>query len=342
MVEIKQGLISVIMSNYNTPEEYLRYSIESILNQTYNYFEFIIIDDCSTDSSVEIIKSYNDPRIVLIQNEINSGLTKSLNNGLSVAQGEFIARMDSDDYSYPKRFQKQIEYMNSHPDTIVCGTWINYFGEGAAVKNNSGLYRVLPDRETMKIQLLFDNSTNIVHPTAMFRHKMLLDNNLKYNEAYKFAQDYRMWVDCCRIGTCYNLPEVLLKYRVHNKSITGDKSTEQAECAKNIMIEQLSWLGLEKPNNFDLVHIGLLSQRKKYCLEIKQWINIILSANKKYKIYNNKLLKRMLMKKWAEISYFGLYSCKGITKLKVLLNLSVLYYPELIRIKINRAKKKGK
>ena len=127
-MKLVPGLISVIMSNYNTPEEYLREAIESILNQTYKNFEFIIIDDCSTDNSLEIIKSYNDERIVLIENEENIGLTKSINKGLAVAKGEYIARMDADDVSLPQRFEKQINYMNDHTELIVCGSSMELIG----------------------------------------------------------------------------------------------------------------------------------------------------------------------------------------------------------------------
>ena len=131
---LKKDLISVVMSNYNTPINYLKESIDSVLNQTYSNFEFIIIDDGSTDDSLKFIKSYDDPRIKLIVNEENIGLTKSLNKGLKAAQGEFIARMDSDDICYPERFEKQIEYMRKHPDTTVCGTWPNILDENGNIE----------------------------------------------------------------------------------------------------------------------------------------------------------------------------------------------------------------
>ena len=106
-----KDLISVVMSNYNTEESYLRASIESILNQTYENFEFIIVDDCSTDNSIDVIESYSDKRIKLIKNKENMGLTKSLNVAIKEAKGEFIARMDADDISLPQRFEKQVEFL---------------------------------------------------------------------------------------------------------------------------------------------------------------------------------------------------------------------------------------
>jgi glycosyltransferase involved in cell wall biosynthesis len=127
--------ISVVMSVYNG-EKYLRQAIESILQQTYTDFEFIIIDDGSTDSSREIIQSYDDKRIRLVINEQNIGLTKSLNKGIRLAKGEFIARMDADDISLPQRFEKQVAYLDSHPEVGVLGTYANIIDHRGKIINN--------------------------------------------------------------------------------------------------------------------------------------------------------------------------------------------------------------
>jgi len=116
--------ISVVMAVYNG-EKYLREAIDSILNQTFNDFEFIIINDGSTDDSAEIIKSYNDPRIILIQQE-NKGLAAALNEGIKIAKGKFIARMDADDISLKTRLEKQIQFMEAHPEYVAIGSWSNH------------------------------------------------------------------------------------------------------------------------------------------------------------------------------------------------------------------------
>ena len=288
-MKLVPGLISVIMSNYNTPEEYLREAIESILNQTYKNFEFIIIDDCSTDNSLEIIKSYNDERIVLIENEENIGLTKSINKGLAVAKGEYIARMDADDVSLPQRFEKQINYMNDHTELIVCGSSMELIGSWEGKFLNKIVYRTLPEREVFRIFLLFGNHTNIPNNVAMFRHEKLLSNNVKYNENYIYAQDYRMWVECSKYGECYNLEDVLVLYRIHDGAVSSAKKQAQKECAKNIMAEQLSWLDLKLPDNWEELHYGFFIGRKKYNLATKAWLKKIIEKNKKYKIYNQKI-----------------------------------------------------
>ncbi len=334
------GLISVIMSNYNTPEEYLRQAIESVLNQTYNNFEFIIIDDCSSDISLEIIKSYKDERIVVLKNDENMGITKSLNRGLEIAKGEFIARMDADDICLPERFEKQVQYLSNNPAVVVCGTGVELFGDGADVYKEKIVCKAIPPKEEFQIRLLFGNQINIIHPTAMFRHKILLDNSIKYDERYIYAQDYRMWVNCSRVGECANLPDILLKYRIHNKAVSSDKKETQKECAKNIMAEQLSWLELSLPENWEEIHFGCLTGRRMYNPEFKKWIEKIISQNKKYKIYNQEKLENVLWNKWIETSYFTLAKERNpVNTVKILFNIPFRYWSHLLKIKKSRIEK---
>lgn len=339
-MELQKDLVSVIMSNYNTPEEYLRQAIESILNQTYENFEFIIIDDCSTDNSLKIIESYTDKRIKIIRNEQNLGITKSLNKGLAVAKGEFVARMDADDISLPERFEKQVDFLKSHTEYIVCGTGVELIGEWEKKHSNKYICRTIPEREQFRINLLFGNYPNIVHPTAMFNNTMLKKHGITYNENYPLAQDYRMWVSCSEVAECANLPETLLNYRVHGKAVSSDKKQLQSEIAIRIMQEQLDKLFLQLSDEYTVIHKSFLSSRKEYNLKCKEWIKILLKQNKRHKVYNQKLLRKTLWKKWAEISYFGLASQKNpIEMLKIFINIPIMYIPVLFRIKKHRKNK---
>lgn len=335
-MEICKGLVSVIMSNFNTPEEYLRAAIESILSQTYSNIEFIIVDDCSTDDSLKVIESYTDERIIVIKNEENLGITKSLNRALKIAKGEFIARMDADDISFPERFQKQIDFLNKNSEIIVCGTGVELFGDGADVHKEKFVCKVIPERDIFQILLLFGNHTNIIHPTAMFRAEALRKNNITYNENYRYAQDYRMWVECSRYGECKNVDEVLLKYRIHKKAVSSFDKNPQMECARDIMAEQLSWLELSLPENWENIHFGFFVGRKKYDLNQKKWIESILRQNRRKKVYNQRILKKMLYEKWAETVYFQIQKKKGIKKIKPLLFLPIRYWYVLIDIKLSR------
>lgn len=333
-MNLEKGLVSVIMSNYNTPEEYLRSAIESILNQTYQNFEFIIIDDHSTDDSLQIIESYSDKRIKIIKNEQNLGITKSLNRGLAVAKGEFVARMDADDISLKTRFEKQVKFLKNHPECIVCGTGVELIGDWQAKHSKKYICRTIPDRESFRIHLLFGNYPNIVHPTAMFNHNLLLKYNIVYNENYPLAQDYRMWISCSEVAECINIPETLLNYRIHGKAVSSDKTELQNNIAIQIMQEQLDRLHLKLTEKIAEIHKDFLFARKEYSFECKKWIKTLLKSNKKYNIYNQKLFKKILWKKWTEITYFGIAKeKKTFNILKMILNIPIMYIPHMFEIR---------
>lgn len=218
--------VSVIMSVYNG-EKFLRDSIESILNQTFNDFEFIIIDDCSTDKTADIIKtySYRDPRIRIITNEQNLGLTKSLNIGINESRGEFIARMDSDDVTLPERFEKQVRFLDENKDYGVVGAWAKVIDDlGVEVDE----FDWETDDKTIRKNLIKWNS--MIHPLAMIR-KDILEKVGMYSENLRYAQDYDLWFRVAKVSKLANLPEFLLKYRISNKSITASKNKEQSLCA---------------------------------------------------------------------------------------------------------------
>lgn len=200
--------VSVIMPVYNG-EKYLKESIESILNQTFSDFEFIIIDDCSTDRSLKIIEEYNDSRIKLIRNEKNIGTTRSLNFGIGVAVGKYIARMDCDDVSMPERFEKQVLFLQKNRDIGVCGSWVETIGD---VVGEVWKYPV--SSEEIKAYLLF--ASCIVHPSVMIRKESL--GSLRYDDDFTNAQDYELWTRMTDSTIMSNFPEVLLKYRVNKKS----------------------------------------------------------------------------------------------------------------------------
>ncbi len=337
---IKDGLVSVIMSNYNTPEEFLRASIESVLNQTYSNFEFIIIDDCSTDNSLEIIKSYKDKRIVVLENKENLGITKSLNLGLEIAKGEYLARMDADDICFPKRFETQVEYLKNNPQVIVCGTGVELIGDWKGRHSNRLIRREIPEKDLFKIYLLFGNYPNIVHPSAMFNNKLLIENNIKYDERFPVAQDYNMWTTCCNYGECVNIKETLLYYRVHGGAVSSARTDKQYACAVMNMREQLATIGVELTAEYEEIHCNFLLKRQPYDLRYKYWLEKIIAHNKKFKIYNSKKIEAVLWKKWVETSYFALAKERNLLNIiKILKNIPFKYWKEFLRIRKIRTKK---
>lgn len=209
------------MPVYNTKEEYLRQSIESILNQTFSDFEFIIINDGSTDKHIEsIVKSYKDDRIKYIY-QSNQGLPVALNNGLDNATGKYIARMDSDDISHLDRLEKQYAFMESNLDVGVCGTLFKMFG----LKSD-----VSPHPENVSLLTLL-KGCYIGHPTVMVRKEILDKYNLRYNINFKSAQDYELWSRMIRVTKIKNIMDVLLDYRFESTNISSSKAEEQARNA---------------------------------------------------------------------------------------------------------------
>jgi glycosyltransferase involved in cell wall biosynthesis len=213
--------ISVLMPVYNC-EKYLNEAVESILQQSYADFEFIIIDDHSTDTSGSIINRYQDPRIIFVHNDENIGVTRSLNRGLSLAQGEYIARMDADDISLPGRFEKQVSFLDAHPNVGVLGTaacLMDQFGKiGDPIR--------FPEEHMLLCWRLCFFVNPIIHPSVMMRRQLVSRVN-GYNPELATSQDYQLWCRLSGMTRLANLPEIFLYLRKHAESISSKKLAEQ-------------------------------------------------------------------------------------------------------------------
>lgn len=225
--------ISALMSVYNA-EGYVKDAIESILSQTFKDFEFIIINDASKDKSLEIIKSFQDSRIKLIDNSINLGLTKSLNIGLKSAKGKYIARMDADDISHPDRFKKQLEFLEAYNDIALVGSFVEVINEKNFIIDKREL---IQDPDLIKFRMLFSNQ--FVHSSIFFR-KALIDQIGGYNEKYKYSQDFELLSRLNQDHNMTNLPEYLLKLRVHKKRISHKNLAPQKKFAIDIIKNNLN------------------------------------------------------------------------------------------------------
>lgn len=215
--------VTVLMSVYNG-ERYLREAIESILAQTFDDFELLIVNDGSTDSTREIILSYEDPRIRLVDNECNLGLTRSLNKGWELAQGEFIARQDADDISEPERLTKQVTFLDTNPDVALVGTWHR---EIDAQGNLLGEWELPCTWTQIRWSLLF--FTPFVHSSVMLRKSLILKEIGWYNEALSYSQDYELWLRVARHMPVASLDRRLVRTRINPRSMTatyGEKTLE--------------------------------------------------------------------------------------------------------------------
>lgn len=232
--------LSVIMPVYNTKEEYLIAAIESVLVQSFPDFELIIADDGSEEKCLDCIKKYDDQRIKIIRSDKNLGVSAASNRALEAARGEYIVRMDSDDVAYPERFRIQTDYMDAHPEVVVCGTACKKMGTDEVY---TFLRNDIP-REVVQVRLLLGN-INLSNPTVIIRRNVFNEYGIKYDEKIKYAIDYGLWVDCIRVGDIKVIPEVLLEYREHAGQVSSAHKNEQRECSNYIRSKQLKELGAE-------------------------------------------------------------------------------------------------
>lgn len=216
-------LISVILPAYNA-ELYLKEAIDSILAQTFTNFELIVINDGSTDKTEEVILSYEDERVIYIKNEQNLGLIGTLNKGIGLAQGKYIARMDADDICFPQRFAKQVDFLEENQEYIICGTAAYRFYDH--ISDGNAFNPPLND-ENIRVRLFFNSA--FIHPSVMFRADAVREHNLRFNDDYKYAEDYFFWIDLLKYGKGFNLKEKLLYYRVVATSQTavGNSNVEK-------------------------------------------------------------------------------------------------------------------
>jgi glycosyltransferase involved in cell wall biosynthesis len=219
----KLPLVSVVMSVYNG-ERHVREAIESILNQTFRDFEFIIVNDGSADRTRKILESCKDGRVVLIHQE-NQGLTKALNKGISLARGKYIARQDADDVSKPERLAKQAAFMEENQAAGLVSSWFEFIDERG---NKTRIGQTPTDNAVIKERLIKINQ--FCHGAAMIR-KEAVDTVGAYREFFKYAQDHDLWLRIAEKYEVWNLPEPLYSYRVLDKAISSEKLLPQSRYA---------------------------------------------------------------------------------------------------------------
>lgn len=205
--------VSVILPAYNA-EPYLEEAITSILNQSFTDFELFIINDGSTDGTKQIIQRMLllDDRINYVENEQNKGLIYTLNRGLSLAKGKYIARMDADDIALPNRFQVQVDFLDKREDIIVVGGNVEVFGHEKSVSN------FLTESDEIKFNLFFENTLS--HPLVMFRNEVIKKHDLSYDSKFLHLEDWGLWIKMAKYGGFKNLKDVLLRYRIEGQNIS--------------------------------------------------------------------------------------------------------------------------
>jgi len=247
-------LVSVIMPVLNA-EKYLKNSIESILNQSYTNFEFIILDDASTDNSREIISSYSDKRIRFFFFQERKGLNYLLNTGIEKAFGLYLARMDADDESLEKRLEHQIKLLESEPGIDICSCWMETFTD----KVSTGLAKGYSENEFLKLELLY--RPGFAHPTVVYR-KSVFENGVQYRVPY--ADDYDVWTQLVHKHKFYKIKKKLFRYRIHQKQFTAEF---KPAIKKSIIEVQRGFhksINLHLPINYEALHHDITFYQYKY------------------------------------------------------------------------------
>jgi glycosyltransferase involved in cell wall biosynthesis len=293
------NLVTVLLPVYNA-EKYLKESLNSILNQTYQNIEILLINDASTDRTEELIKNYTDSRIRVIHNETNIGLAATLNKGISLANGKYIARMDADDISYRERLERQVKYLEENPSVGVLGTSIKYFGQ-------SKFLNKFPEcHESCKTHLLFNVCCG--HPTVIYRKSIFASKPRWYKEELRqYSEEYDLYLNLIDVAKFANLPEVLLKYRTFSEK--DKKSAVELRQANSAFIrkELIHRVGIDCSKEeldlhqkiSDLQYIDGMSQLES----IDMWLLKIVKSNEITNYFRRPNLLKTLSERFFLLIY---------------------------------------
>jgi len=252
--------VSIIMPAYNAAR-YIKAAVDSMLAQTFTNFELIIINDGSTDGTATILDGYTDPRIHVLNNEANIGITDTLNRGLTAATGTFIARMDADDISYRARLEKQVAYLHAHPDVGLLAANVIFIDEdGQPIKEAPTAYPGPLSEMVLRWQLLWHNP--LIHSSIVLRRAIL--GTQQFDPTFIACEDYELWTRLLQQTRAVLLPDVLLDYRLVSTGINRTKQAIQAEHVQRIIKRELTAvLGKLPANGLDTLASICTKQQPK-------------------------------------------------------------------------------
>jgi len=289
--------VSVIMPSYNS-ERFIGSSILSIINQSFSSWELLIVDDASTDNTVDIIKSFNDPRIKVIKLNENKGNYHARNIGLENAKGKYIAMLDSDDISLPNRIQLQYNYLENNPELGAIGT--SFFIIDEQGKYINSIDRTMRPSE-FQVNLINDNI--LLHSSLFIRKELIEKHDLKYHTSYLYAADYDFVFNCSRYFSVSCLGDRCILYRFHRSNITNTFNSDQQSFAaiirKNIITHyfgsilnevEIDVINSTFTQNFDI-------DLWKIC-QVEDIIKKILNFNDKNKVLDDQALRKLFRERF--------------------------------------------
>ncbi len=281
-------------------------AVRSVIGQSYADWEFVIVDDGSTDDTPAILDRYRraDARVRVLA-QPPQGLAESLNRGLRIARGAYVARMDADDVSSRERLAVQVASMDAHPEVGVCGSWIETFGLGPPA-----IRRYPLDDASIRSWLLFESV--LAHPSVMIRRDVLERHGLAYDRAMPHAEDYDLWVRAARVTKLANLPQVLLRYREHAQQVVRKHDDVKRQTARRVRAAQLAGLGLspsaEEADLHEAISLWRLPPTREGLAAAQAWLLKLLEANRESGRYPQAEFRRVLAQRWSAL-------CAGATRL---------------------------
>lgn len=297
--------VAVIMPVYNGAK-YVRQAIESVLRQTFTDWQLIIVNDASTDDTEKILESFKDNRIKIVKNEKNLGSVASRNIALKECRSEYIAILDADDISEPTRFEKQVNFLNSHPDFGLVGSWTKIIGENGKPTGQIGKDTTPPEKAPIKI--LFHNF--LAHSSIMMRRKAIPEE--PYRENAIPVEDVDLYLRMIHDFKFATLPKVLISYRSHPKGISKIYAEKKEVVMNRLITSELNKLGIN-PNPEELkihrTNFGYPGANIENFLDKREkWLRKLMEQNMIAKIYPEILFNQVVAEKWLE-------SCDANTKL---------------------------
>jgi glycosyltransferase involved in cell wall biosynthesis len=270
--------ISVIIPIYNA-ETFLSETINSVLSQTFSDFELLALDDGSTDKSAEIVKSYNDPRIRYIK--CDHDFIGTLNKGLALSRGKYIAQIDHDDMMLPYRLQTQYDFMEANPDIVGCGGYMTVFG-----RISCEIKAFLTYSDIVKGFIMADIAP-IYNSTGFFRRNILEKYNIEYKRGYSFAADMKFWSDIVKIGKIVNIPKPLILYRTSDTQTSIVTISESRKAIEVIYMEMLQYILSGLPENDSFIS----SIKEQFIPILDQMIDLSFFSTKLYRMFISEIIE---------------------------------------------------
>ncbi len=297
-----QTTLSIVMPAYNAAA-YIREAVGSILSQSFRDFELIVVDDGSTDNSMEVVRGFGDKRIRILQNTTNRGIVYSRNRGNAAARGRYLAPFDADDVARADKFEKQLAFLDAHPEYGMIGSWARLIDARGRVMRQKWKVNAPPER--IPAILLFRNY--FVQSSVVIRREAIPGEG--YAEGYDAVEDYRMWAEVARQHKVWNYPAFLLQYRIHQQGITKRESDQMAGRDAKVfpLLYEPFHIQLNKRN---LQLLQTLKDNRpitdlKDLNDLEVFFLHLLSQNKKHKVVDQKQLVTVVSDRWVKACWLA-------------------------------------